>query len=177
LAWKTEPDSAIQHAGIVKFTDNGDETTTIHLRMTYNPPAGALAHGLASLVGSDPKTLLDEDLMRMKSATRAASPRLSSKQFPKLVFCAFQHLFLPRAQSPASAIEIEIQHRHGGLIGLGLAPWAGFSGSLERRGNFPWAGPGENALVEVERVAVSGYLTGSASLRRRSPFCAWRHTA
>jgi uncharacterized membrane protein len=80
LAWKTEPDSAIQHAGIVKFTDNGDETTTIHLRMTYNPPAGALAHGLASLVGSDPKTLLDEDLMRMKSAIETGIPPRDAQQ-------------------------------------------------------------------------------------------------
>ncbi|WP_447980059.1 SRPBCC family protein [Candidatus Nitrospira bockiana] len=67
LAWKTEPGSTVQHAGIVKFTENQDGTTTIHLRMTYNPPAGAVGHGLATLLGEDAKTLLDEDLMRMKS--------------------------------------------------------------------------------------------------------------
>jgi uncharacterized membrane protein len=35
--------------------------------MTYNPPAGALGHAVASLLGSDPKRAMDEDLLRFKS--------------------------------------------------------------------------------------------------------------
>lgn len=67
LAWRTEPDSLIQHAGILKFTDNPDGSTTVHLRMTYNPPGGALGHALAALLRSDPKAVLDEEFMWMKS--------------------------------------------------------------------------------------------------------------
>jgi uncharacterized membrane protein len=37
------------------------------IRMTYNPPGGAFGHVIAKLFGADPKTELDEDLMRLKS--------------------------------------------------------------------------------------------------------------
>ena len=67
LAWRTEPDSIVQHAGILKFMENGDGTTTIHLRMSYNPPGGAVGHGIASLLRSDPKTLIEDDLVRIKT--------------------------------------------------------------------------------------------------------------
>jgi uncharacterized membrane protein len=35
--------------------------------MAYQPPAGALGHAIARLLGADPKTLLDEDFVRLKS--------------------------------------------------------------------------------------------------------------
>jgi uncharacterized membrane protein len=41
--------------------------TSIDVKLSYNPPAGAVGHGIASLLGSDPKGLMDADLMRMKS--------------------------------------------------------------------------------------------------------------
>jgi uncharacterized membrane protein len=35
--------------------------------MSYSPPAGVLGHVVAKLFGADPKTELDEDLLRMKT--------------------------------------------------------------------------------------------------------------
>jgi uncharacterized membrane protein len=35
--------------------------------MSYNPPAGAIGHAIATLLGTDPKSEMDEDLMRVKS--------------------------------------------------------------------------------------------------------------
>ena len=67
VAWETEPDSLIQHGGVVRFMDNRDGTTTIHVMMAYNPLAGALAYSLASVLGTDPQTMLDEELARMKT--------------------------------------------------------------------------------------------------------------
>lgn len=67
IAWRTEPDSMIQHAGIIKFAQGPDGATTLHIRMSYNPPGGALGHALAAAVGMDAKSLLDEELMRLKS--------------------------------------------------------------------------------------------------------------
>jgi uncharacterized membrane protein len=67
LAWKTESGSPIQHAGIMKFISNPDGSTTVEVRLTYNPVAGGVGHVLASLLGSDPKTKLDQDLSRMKT--------------------------------------------------------------------------------------------------------------
>lgn len=60
LAWKTEAGSAVDHAGIVTFSDNEDGTATVCLRMTFNPPAGAVGHSIAAFLGEDAKTLLDE---------------------------------------------------------------------------------------------------------------------
>jgi uncharacterized membrane protein len=36
--------------------------------MSYNPPGGALAHGVLYLLRGDLKHRLDEDLVRMKTA-------------------------------------------------------------------------------------------------------------
>ena len=67
LGWKTAPGSPIQHAGIVRFQPNVDETTRLEIRMSYNPVVGGLGHAIASLFGADPKSQMDEDLVRMKS--------------------------------------------------------------------------------------------------------------
>ncbi len=66
LAWKTEPDATVEHAGLIRFEPTGNGTR-VSVRMSYNPPAGALGHGLAVLLGRDPKRQLDDDLMRMKN--------------------------------------------------------------------------------------------------------------
>jgi uncharacterized membrane protein len=35
--------------------------------LTYNPAVGGVGHIVASLFGADPKSQMDEDLVRMKS--------------------------------------------------------------------------------------------------------------
>jgi uncharacterized membrane protein len=67
IAWKTTRSSAIRHAGLVRFEPASGGGTRVTVRMSYNPPAGALGHSAASLVGADLKALLDEELLRMKS--------------------------------------------------------------------------------------------------------------
>jgi uncharacterized membrane protein len=67
LAWRTEPNSLVQHAGVIRFLTNPDGSTTMHIRLTYNPAVGGLGHLVASLFGADPKSQMDEDLVRMKS--------------------------------------------------------------------------------------------------------------
>jgi len=67
LAWRTEPQAMIQHAGIIRFRANPDGSTAVNIRFTYNPGAGGLGHAVASLFGADPKSQMDEDLVRMKT--------------------------------------------------------------------------------------------------------------
>jgi uncharacterized membrane protein len=67
LAWKTIGTPTVAHAGIVRFDANPDGSTRIGVRLSYNPPAGALGHAIAAIFGSDPKRALDEDLVRLKS--------------------------------------------------------------------------------------------------------------
>jgi uncharacterized membrane protein len=74
LAWKSEPGSPIQHAGIIRFRPNYDGSASVNIHMSYNPPAGAVGHAVASLFGADPKRVMDEDLMRMKSMIETGTP-------------------------------------------------------------------------------------------------------
>lgn len=67
LAWKTVPGSAIAHAGRVYFEPTPEGHTRVDVKLSYNPPAGALGHAVASLFGVDPKHAMDEDLVRLKS--------------------------------------------------------------------------------------------------------------
>jgi uncharacterized membrane protein len=67
VAWKTTSSSSIEHAGIIHFEEAGPGATRLDIRMSYNPPAGLLGHGIASLFHVDPKTAMDDDLVRMKS--------------------------------------------------------------------------------------------------------------
>jgi uncharacterized membrane protein len=66
LAWQTEPGAVVESSGLVHFEREGD-ATRVRVEMTYHPPAGALGHGVASFLGSDPQKLMDEDLVRFKS--------------------------------------------------------------------------------------------------------------
>lgn len=66
LAWRTVPNATVQHAGIIRFEpQNG--STRVDIRMSYNPPGGVLGHVFATLLGADPRTRLDEDMLRLKS--------------------------------------------------------------------------------------------------------------
>jgi len=67
LAWRSEPGSFIRNGGIIRFQPTEDGGTRVHMLMSYNPPAGAIGHALATLFGLGPKSVLDEDVVRMKS--------------------------------------------------------------------------------------------------------------
>jgi len=67
IAWKSEPGSAIANAGIVRFEPSNGGGTRVTIRMSYNPPAGAIGHALAKIFGANPKREMDQDLLRMKT--------------------------------------------------------------------------------------------------------------
>jgi uncharacterized membrane protein len=73
LAWKTVGESAIDHAGIVRFTNGQGGSTTVHVEFFYNPPAGLAGHSIASLLGFDPKTKMREDLARLKTVLEVSN--------------------------------------------------------------------------------------------------------
>ena len=74
LAWKSVPGSAIKSAGIIRFAQNEDGTTRVDLKMTYNPPAGAIGHVASKLLRADPKKQLDDDLARAKTFLETGTP-------------------------------------------------------------------------------------------------------
>jgi uncharacterized membrane protein len=67
IAWQSAPGSMVEQQGIVRFRPDGDDKTVVDVRLSYYPPAGAVGHAIASLFGADPKSEMDDDLMRMKS--------------------------------------------------------------------------------------------------------------
>lgn len=67
IAWSSDRSATVQNAGIVHFSPNQEGGTQVDVRMTYNPPGGATGHTVAELLGYDPKSLMDEDLLRFKS--------------------------------------------------------------------------------------------------------------
>jgi uncharacterized membrane protein len=65
IAWRTLPGSTVDHAGLLRF-EPIDGGTRILVMMSYTPLAGALGHAVARLFRTDPKSELDDDLLRMK---------------------------------------------------------------------------------------------------------------
>ncbi|MBQ5965710.1 SRPBCC family protein [Massilia sp. ZL223] len=78
MAWRSEPGSEIEQEGAVSF-EPVRGGTRVTVRMAYTPPGGALGHGLARMLGADPKRQMDDDLARMKSfIERGVTPYTSS---------------------------------------------------------------------------------------------------
>jgi uncharacterized membrane protein len=67
IAWKTAPRQAVRHAGLIRFEEVSPGVTRVDVQMSYDPPAGQLGQAVASLFGTDPKSALDDDLLRLKS--------------------------------------------------------------------------------------------------------------
>lgn len=66
IAWATVEGSPVDHAGVIRLVPEGD-ITRVHLTMSYTPIAGSVGHAVARLFGADPKSELDEDLLRLKA--------------------------------------------------------------------------------------------------------------
>ncbi|HWQ32087.1 MAG TPA: SRPBCC family protein [Blastocatellia bacterium] len=89
MAWKSEDNSIIQHAGIIRFEASGDNRTRVSIRLSYNPPAGAFGHALARIFGADPKHEMDEDLIRLKTVIETGhAPRDAAQPLPEVAVSA-----------------------------------------------------------------------------------------
>jgi uncharacterized membrane protein len=67
LESQSEPDSLFFYRKQFHFERADDNRTRVHLLFSYDPPGGMLAHAVAALTGHDPKTLLDDLMMRAKA--------------------------------------------------------------------------------------------------------------
>ena len=66
IAWATVEGSVVDHAGVIRLVPE-DGVTRVHVTMSYTPIAGSVGHAIAVLFGADPKSELDEDLLRLKA--------------------------------------------------------------------------------------------------------------
>jgi uncharacterized membrane protein len=67
LAWRSVEGSVIKHYGVIHFEPNHDGGTRVGIKLCYQPLIGAVGHALAKIFGSDPKSEMDADLVRMKT--------------------------------------------------------------------------------------------------------------
>ncbi len=90
LEFRSVAGSPVGNAGVVRLDPNYDGSTRLHIRMSYQPPAGLVGHWIAELFGADPKSALDEDLARLKSLfergkTRAHGATVTRNDFQTLL--------------------------------------------------------------------------------------------
>ena len=74
IAWQSVKGASVESEGTIRFDENAVGSTRVNVRMSYNPPAGALGHALAKLFGSDAKSEMDEDLARVKTMLETGRP-------------------------------------------------------------------------------------------------------
>lgn len=67
ISWRSIGTSPIANAGIVRFQPESEGATRVDIHLSYSPPAGALGHAVASFLGTDPRHLMTDDLVRLKS--------------------------------------------------------------------------------------------------------------
>jgi uncharacterized membrane protein len=67
VAWKTREGSLVPHAGSARFEELPNGSTRMDIRMSYSPPLGLIGQIGAQLLGADPKRILNDDLVRLKS--------------------------------------------------------------------------------------------------------------
>jgi uncharacterized membrane protein len=72
IAWRSEAGSMLENAGVIRFTPT-EKGTRVDLRFCYHPPAGGAGQAVAELLGSDPRSKLNEDLGRMKALLEATT--------------------------------------------------------------------------------------------------------
>jgi uncharacterized membrane protein len=82
LAWRSLPGSQVKSEGVVRFEKDGRGGTRVTIRLSYSPPAGVFGHIVASIFGNDPKSEMDDDMVRLKSLleygkTRAHGQRVT----------------------------------------------------------------------------------------------------
>lgn len=73
LEWRAVPGATVDNAGRVYFCPEGDGTR-VQVTICYMPPAGVIGHAVAKALGSDPKSRMDDDLMRFKALLETGRP-------------------------------------------------------------------------------------------------------
>jgi len=79
VAWKTLPESEVTHHGQVRFKES-QKGTQVNVNMAYTPPAGVAGRVIAKMFGKDPKSEMDDALMRMKSLLEEGKTTASDKK-------------------------------------------------------------------------------------------------
>jgi uncharacterized membrane protein/CBS domain-containing protein len=67
IRWKNKGDGEIGQSGELKLESINDESTRLQIEMNYEPFGGRFGHFIAGVFHRDPKSEMDDDLMRLKT--------------------------------------------------------------------------------------------------------------
>ncbi|HKC62985.1 MAG TPA: SRPBCC family protein [Pyrinomonadaceae bacterium] len=84
IAWRTVRGD-VDMQGEVTFEKKGRDKTSMHVALSYKPPAGHLGALVAKLFGNDPEKEIDEELKRFARLAEERAekrPRRSKKESP-----------------------------------------------------------------------------------------------
>jgi uncharacterized membrane protein len=91
MTWRSVEGSEVEHTGRVRFEPDGTGSR-LHVQLRYAPPGGVIGHAVAKAFGVDPRSEMDDDLMRLKSLIEtgrvprdAAAMRLTGEPPPPSV--------------------------------------------------------------------------------------------
>jgi uncharacterized membrane protein len=73
LEWRAVPGSMLDNAGRVHFTPEAGGTR-VQVTLCYLPVGGLFGHAIARALGADPKSRMDDDLMRFKGLIETGNP-------------------------------------------------------------------------------------------------------
>jgi uncharacterized membrane protein len=71
VSWTSTEGALIHNRGEATFERISDSRTRMVIHLVYAPPLGVIGHGIARLLGADPKRELDDDMLRFKSLLEA----------------------------------------------------------------------------------------------------------
>ena len=91
---------------------------------------------------------------------------IAAKLLAQFALGAFQGFAPAGWQVPAGAIDVEGQHRQRRAVRIGFAPAAAFRRSFQRRRDALWIALGEDAAVEIERIAFARHTRRPAPAAR-----------
>jgi uncharacterized membrane protein len=72
LAWRSEPGSMLDHAGVIRFTAV-HSGTRVDLRICYQSPTGGGGLAVRDLLGADPRATLNQDLARLTAVLEGSA--------------------------------------------------------------------------------------------------------
>jgi uncharacterized membrane protein len=74
IAWRSIPNSVVEHAGSVRFEPTADRRSTlVRVSLQYDPPGGAFTHAVAGLFSADPERQIQDDLVAFKRAIESGT--------------------------------------------------------------------------------------------------------
>jgi uncharacterized membrane protein len=77
MTWRSVEGSAVSHTGRVRFEPDADGTR-VHVQLRYAPMGGLIGHAVAKAFGVDPRSEMDDDLVRLKSLVETGRPARDS---------------------------------------------------------------------------------------------------